>query len=56
MKLSDEGFEVIDIARNLVALWKNPTIRELPRSERNAAIEDTRKRLIEAVDKLEAKL
>lgn len=41
---------VTEAARDLVALWKSPTIAGLPRSERNAAIEDSRNRLIAAVD------
>lgn len=40
---------VINLTRDLVALWENPKIAALPRSERNAAIDDTRKALIAAV-------
>lgn len=41
---------IIDAARDLVALWQSPRIKCLPRAERNAAIEETRNRLIEAVN------
>lgn len=44
--------EVIATAKDLVALWQNPTIQALPRADRNAAIEETRNRLIEAVNNL----
>lgn len=44
--------DIIEIACDLVGLWQNQKIAALPRSERNAAIEETRNRLIEAVDKL----
>ncbi len=44
--------EVIGSARDLVALWKAQKISGLSRAERNAAIEDTRQRLIDAVDAL----
>lgn len=43
---------VADISTDLVALWKNQRIQGLSRAERNAAIEDTRNRLIEAVDQM----
>jgi hypothetical protein len=43
---------VVTAAQNLVALWKEQKVSGLPRAERNAAIEDTRARLIEAVDEL----
>jgi hypothetical protein len=49
-KLLDELETVYEIAQNLVALWESPIIKELPRSERNAAIEETRAALIEAVN------
>ena len=45
--------DVIKEAQSLVALWKHQKIAGLPRSERNAAIDETRKRLIEAVEKYE---
>lgn len=41
--------EIIEIAKDLVALWQSPKIQGLPRSERNAAIEETRSKLIAAV-------
>ena len=41
--------EIVAVARDLVALWENPNIKGLPRAERNAAIEDTRRKLIAAV-------
>lgn len=41
--------EIEDIAKDLVALWESPNIRGLPRAERNAAIEETRNRMIEAI-------
>lgn len=44
--------EVIDVACDLVALWKTQRIAGLPRADRNAAIEQTRERLIAAVDAL----
>lgn len=44
------ALDVADIARNLVALWQEQKISGLPRAERNAAIEGTRDRLIEAVN------
>lgn len=46
------GVEVLDAADALVALWKAYKIAGVKRSERNIAIDDTRKRLIEAVDAL----
>jgi hypothetical protein len=46
---SEAHAEIVEIARDLVALWQSPNIQALPRADRNAAIEDTRKRLIEAV-------
>ncbi len=41
--------DVADIAGDLVGLWENQNISGLPRADRNAAIEDTRNKLIEAV-------
>lgn len=46
---SEADAEIVSIAGDLVALWENPTIKGLPRAERNAAIEETRNRLIAAV-------
>jgi hypothetical protein len=43
---------VCDAAETIVALWKSPQITGLPRSERNAAIEDCRAALIVAVEDL----
>ena len=40
---------VIGAAEDLVALWVSPCIRQLPRAERNAAIEECRRRLIDVV-------
>ncbi len=42
---------VMEAAADLVALWKAKKISGIPRSERNAAIEDSRERLIIAVDR-----
>lgn len=50
--MTPEEERVIEIARDLVALWQNPNIRGLPRSERNATIDVTRERLIDAVEDL----
>lgn len=44
--------EVVDAAEALVALWKAQKIAGVSRSERNSAIDETRARLIEAVDAL----
>jgi hypothetical protein len=41
--------DIVAIAGDLVALWQSPAIQGLPRAERNAAIEETRNRLISAV-------
>lgn len=46
---------LIDVARDLVALWKNLKIKGLLRSERNEAIDDTRLRLVNAVAELGAR-
>lgn len=46
---SEAHAEIVELARDLVALWQSPNIQALPRADRNAAIEDTRKRLIDAV-------
>jgi len=42
--------DIVESAMDLVALWKAQKIAGLPRSERNAAIEETRNRLIAACD------
>lgn len=42
--------DIVAIAGDLVALWQNQTIQGLPRADRNAAIEETRNRLIAAVN------
>src|SRR5262245_8419440 len=44
--------EVCEAAKNIVALWENPVIAGLPRSDRNAAIEESRAHLIAAGRKL----
>lgn len=41
--------EIVDIAKDLVALWQSPKIQGLPRADRNTAIEETRNRMIAAV-------
>jgi len=41
-------------AAALVALWKSPNIKGLPRAERNAAIEGVRAELIKVVEEWEA--
>lgn len=41
--------EIVALARDLVSLWESPTIKGMPRAERNAAIEGTRRKLIEIV-------
>lgn len=46
--MREDEQEIIEIARDLVALWESPAIRGLARSDRNAAIEDTRNALIQA--------
>lgn len=46
--------QIVLAARDLVALWQSPRIQGLPRSERNAAIDETRTRLINAVDALDS--
>ena len=40
---------IASAARDLVSLWQAQKIEGLPRAERNAAIEDTRQRLIDIV-------
>lgn len=45
----EAALDVADIAADIVALWDNQKIKGLPRAERNAAIEETRNKLIEAV-------
>lgn len=44
--------EIIETAKDLVALWQSPKIQGLLRADRNAAIEETRNRMIEAVTAL----
>lgn len=44
--------EIIDLAKDLVALWQSPKIQGLPRAERNTAIEETRNKMIAAVTAL----
>lgn len=46
---SEADAEIVEIAKDLVALWQSPKIQGLPRSDRNAAIDSTRNRLIAAV-------
>lgn len=46
---------IIALALDLVSLWENPKIKALARSDRNAAIEETRERLIEAVTNYESR-
>ncbi len=43
---------IVDLAKNLVALWESQKIKGLTRSERNSAIEETRNAMIEAVNEL----
>lgn len=43
---------VIEAAGDLVALWDSPKIKGLNRADRNAAIDDTRLRLKNAIDAL----
>jgi hypothetical protein len=45
--------KIVETAIDLVALWKNPVISDLPRNERNSAIEDVRKTLINLVSEYE---
>lgn len=49
LRLVRPANEIIEIAKDLVALWQSPKIQGLPRSERNTAIEETRNKLIAAV-------
>lgn len=49
-KRSGEADTIVELAKDLVALWTNPKIQGLPRAERNAAIEATRAKLIAAVN------
>jgi ABC-type phosphate/phosphonate transport system substrate-binding protein len=46
--------EIVEIAKDLVALWQSPRIQGLPRADRNAAIEETRNRMIAAITALSA--
>ncbi len=48
--MTEQEREVIEVAADLVALWKAQKIKGLPRAERNAAIEGVRERLIKAVE------
>lgn len=41
---------IVEIASDLVSLWESPIIQGLSRSERNEAIDSTRKELINAVN------
>jgi RNA polymerase-interacting CarD/CdnL/TRCF family regulator len=52
LSLAERRLEVIEVAKDLVELWKNPKIQALSRADRNSSIEDTRQRLIEAIDAL----
>lgn len=45
--------DVIDAARDLVALWDNQNIAGLTRQERNAGIASARTKLVVAVHQLE---
>lgn len=54
MEEVEAALEVTDIAAELVALWESPNIQGLPRADRNAAIEDTREKLIKAVHEWQA--
>ena len=49
MEEIEAALDVADIADELVGLWENQKISGLPRAERNAAIDGTRKRLTDAV-------
>lgn len=51
-----EESDVIRAARDHVALWKAQKVDGLPRAERNAALEETRARLIRAIDALDSAL
>lgn len=42
--------DIAESARDLVALWESPVIQGLARADRNAAIEETKAALIEAVN------
>ena len=50
LRMTDEAYEIIEAAKDLVALWKAQKIPGATRAERNSAIEATRQRLVEAVD------
>jgi hypothetical protein len=45
--------DIVEAARDLVALWQSPKIAGLPRAERNGTIEETRNRLIGLVGQLD---
>lgn len=47
---------IIGAASDLVALWKAQKVASLPRADRNAAIEETRERLIRAVEAYDDRL
>ena len=50
MEEIEAALDVADLAAELVALWESPNIKGLPRAERNAAIDGTRKKLTVAVE------
>lgn len=52
---SEDVARLIELARDLVALWESPNIKALKRSERNEAIEATRQQMIEAVAEYEGR-
>lgn len=47
---------IVDAALDLVLLWKAQRIANLPRADRNVAIEETRERLIRAVEAYDDRL
>lgn len=49
---SEAYSEILETAQNLVSLWQSPNIQGLSRADRNAAIEETRNRLIKEVEAL----
>lgn len=50
--MTDSEREIVEAARDLVALWRAQNIADLSRAERNAAIDGARERLSRAVDNL----
>lgn len=48
-EVQDVVGEILEVSLNLVGLWTSPKITALPRSERNAAIDETRQRMIDLV-------